>query len=120
MSSTSLLQMACTAISLATALRLLVSASLLAYAFFFISGTLDDWSENPVQTVIESTSFPVQNLPFPAITVCPGEGNRPMTYGFMETFLNFVRWVNCVTFSIQPGEIKRSAHICNLEGHNAL
>jgi hypothetical protein len=72
-------------------LRIVASLSLLTYAFFFISGTLTDWEENPVQTVIESTAYPVQNIPFPSITVCPGANNRPMYYGFAETFFNFIR-----------------------------
>jgi hypothetical protein len=80
---------------IATILRLFASISLLVYAFVFINGTMGDWQENPVQTVIETTNYPVQNVPFPTVTVCPGEANRPLRFGFTEAFFNFIRY-RCV------------------------
>ncbi len=72
-------------------LRILASASLLVGALFFIWGTMDDWRENPVETVIDSTNYPVENVAFPAVTVCQGTANRAADFGFVETFFNFVR-----------------------------
>jgi hypothetical protein len=52
---------------------------------------MQDWSENPVQTIIETLNYPVLNLDFPSITVCHGEGTSPLHFGFIEAFFNFIR-----------------------------
>jgi hypothetical protein len=72
-------------------IRIASSIFLLAYAVYFMHSTMQDWSDNPVQTVIETLNYPVQNLQFPSITVCHGETNRPLTFGFAEAFLNYIR-----------------------------
>ncbi len=37
-------------------------------AAFLIKQSFDDWFDNPVLTTIESTSAPVEDVPFPGIT----------------------------------------------------
>ena len=33
------------------------------------------WQENPVITTIESAAYSMDNLDFPTVTICPGDGN---------------------------------------------
>ncbi len=73
------------------AIRLTATLALLGYAVYFMQGTMQDWSDNPVQTVIEMLNYPIQNLHFPSITVCHGESNYPLHFGFVEAFFNNIR-----------------------------
>ena len=57
----------------------------LAVVIFSISATtyltaeaIDDWSKYPVATTIES--FPISEVPFPNITVCPPKAGFSFTY----------------------------------------
>jgi hypothetical protein len=73
------------------AFRIVVSLALLWYAVYFMQGTMQDWSDNPVQTVIETLNYPVQNLQFPSITACHGQSNSPLMFGFAEAYFNYIR-----------------------------
>ena len=48
------------------ALILIISISICA---FLLNDLNEDWNSNPVVTTIESTSWPLGNIPFPAVTV---------------------------------------------------
>ena len=52
---------------------------------------LNDWDRNPVETTIDEVGVPVQELPFPAITVCDTKSlqmPRRNRWMFLETLLN--------------------------------
>jgi hypothetical protein len=42
-----------------------------------------NWAENPIVTTIDSTTYPVQSIPFPAVTICPN-GYNP--WGFVDRY----------------------------------
>ena len=42
---------------------------------------VNQWDESPVVTTIDSTTYSVQNIPFPAVTICPEMYN---IWGFTE------------------------------------
>ena len=44
---------------------------------------------DPLYTVIDTISYPVQKIPFPAVTVCPPGLDR---HAFIEKFLNYVKF----------------------------
>ena len=49
--------------------------SVILFISIFLSGLMlqqmfDNWKENPVLITIETTSLPIQFLPFPSVTVC--------------------------------------------------
>ena len=44
---------------------------------------------DPLYTVIDTISYPVQEIPFPAVTVCPPGVDK---HAFIEKFLNYVKF----------------------------
>ena len=44
---------------------------------------------DPLYTVIDTISYPVQKIPFPAVTVCPPGVDK---HAFIEKFLNYVKF----------------------------
>ncbi len=38
-----------------------------------IQASVLGWQENPVITTIESAAYPMDNLQFPTVTICPGK-----------------------------------------------
>lgn len=57
-------------------------------SFIFIQSNLQEWSGHPVQTTIETTAHPIQNIPFPSVTICEGQDMAPRKFGFVEKFMN--------------------------------
>ena len=43
------------------------------YSGWIISGAIHTWETSPLQTTVDQVSLPIQELPFPAITVCDQE-----------------------------------------------
>ena len=39
-------------------------------ACHLIKSSFDDWQDNPTVTTIDSAAFPIENIPFPSVTVC--------------------------------------------------
>jgi hypothetical protein len=59
-------------------------------AGFLISLSFKDWQENPVLTTIDSTFYPGESIPFPAVTICsedPGVNNAER-WGLVAEILN--------------------------------
>jgi hypothetical protein len=52
---------------------------------FCIFQAYSDWQENPVLTTVKSTSYPVDKIEFPALTIC-GQGSN-------EVILNAGNWI---------------------------
>ena len=55
------------------------------------------WEERPVETTIDEVGLPIQELPFPAITVCDTDSltmPRRNRWMFIETLLNSVTLKN--------------------------
>ncbi len=54
----------------------------LTLASFLIKLSFDDWSENPTLTTIDSDVAPIEELPFPAVTVC--QEDRGLRYVWFQ------------------------------------
>jgi hypothetical protein len=50
-----------------------------------------EWSSNPVMISVETTDYPIQNIPFPAITICRKD-NNPNRMQFTAKVLDFVQF----------------------------
>ncbi len=50
---------------------LLVGATILST--IVIQDLVDNWNTSPTYTSVHEQNYPIQNLPFPAVTVCPKE-----------------------------------------------
>ena len=58
---------------------------------------LNQWEGNPVETTIDAVGLPVQELPFPAITVCDTKSlqmPRRNRWMFLETLLNSLELIS--------------------------
>ena len=71
------------------------------FGFMYSSKTVWDawvyWDTHPVETTIDQVSVPVQELPFPAITICDTQSlqmPRRNRWMFLETLLNSVEVIN--------------------------
>ena len=56
-----------------------------------------NWEDYPVETTIDAVGLPVQELPFPAITVCDTKSlqmPRRNRWMFLETLLNSLELIN--------------------------
>ena len=81
-----------------------------AYSLLIISDAFESWKTHPVQTTISELSVPVQELPFPAITVCDTESlqmPRRNRWMFLEKLLNAaqLKEPEMLMKTIYPGRI---------------
>ena len=85
--------------------------------FIFCAVTLfkmnQHWQEHPVETTIGEVGIPIQELPFPAITVCDTQSltmPRRNRWMFLETFLNSLHLKNLTNElrRMYPGKYKRN------------
>ena len=61
------------------------------YSFYTIWKAIIYWETHPVETTIDQVGVPVQELPFPAITICDTQSlqmPRRNQWMFLETLLN--------------------------------
>ena len=68
---------------------------LVALAFAFASHEVrilyQRWQENPVITVLDTVTLPIEEIEFPAVTICPqGSSKDIMNAALFEQFKNFV------------------------------
>ena len=68
-----------------------VGCTLAAY-YIVLHVAAKDWEDYPVKTVVKTTAYPVQNLPFPAVTVCPGN-NITKLESNTSTEIIAIHWV---------------------------
>ena len=64
---------------------------------WIVYNAFEGWDSNPVETTIGSVGLPVQELPFPAITVCDTKSlqmPRRNRWMFLETLLNSLELKN--------------------------
>lgn len=67
------------------------------YTAYLVYNAYVDWERHPVQTTIDEVGLPVQELPFPAITLCDINSQkmpRRNRWMFVETLLNSVERTN--------------------------
>lgn len=67
------------------------------YCFHIVWNAFDYWEKHPVETTIDQVDVPVQELPFPAITICDTkslEMPRRNQWMFIETLLNSLEVIN--------------------------
>jgi hypothetical protein len=50
-----------------------------------------DWAANPVLITIDRTDYPVENLPFPTVTVWP-EDNESNCFEFVTKIFDFFKF----------------------------
>ena len=68
-----------------------------AYTAYTVSEVLQHWDRYPLETTIDKVGIPVQELPFPAITVCDTKSSqmpRRNRWLFLETLLNSLELSN--------------------------
>ena len=68
------------------------------------------WEEHPVETTIDEVGIPIQELPFPAITVCDTKEMtmpRKNRWMFLETYLNTFKLRNLTeqVEQMYPGKV---------------
>ena len=89
----------------------------IAFGFWYSGLTIynayHEWELHPVQTTIDEVGLPVQELPFPAITVCDTASltmPRRNRWMFLEHFLNGVELKDPhkLAQKMYPGNIERS------------
>lgn len=87
---------------------ILVLASFLI-AGTFISLSFEDWKANPVITTIDSTFFPVEEIPFPAIAVCSENENinDAERWGMVMAILD------SLDFSCYEDEVNMEEYVCS-------
>ena len=59
----------------------------------FIQDAIVSWNETPLQTTIEKVSMPIEDIEFPAVTVCDTESlqmPRRNRWMYLEQLLNWV------------------------------
>ena len=55
----------------------------MSYAGYLINNSFTDWANSPISTTV--STHPIDELPFPAVTVCPPEGsNTGLNYDLMK------------------------------------
>ena len=52
---------------------------------------LSEWNSNPVLITIQTTDYPIENIPFPAITICP-EKNEPSCFEIVAKMFDYVEF----------------------------
>ena len=68
-----------------------------SYTTYTVLGALQFWDSHPLETTIDEVGIPVQELPFPAITVCDTKSSqmpRRNRWLFLETLLNSLELTN--------------------------
>ena len=50
-----------------------------------------EWKTNPVLISIEDTDYPIENIPFPTVTICP-EKNEPSCFEIVAKIFDFVEF----------------------------
>ncbi len=55
-----------------------------------IANMIQDWDENPTITTLDSIAAPIQNIPFPTVTVCPDDSTLPDNWALPELILNAI------------------------------
>ena len=50
-----------------------------------------EWQTNPYLITLETTDYPVENIPFPAVTICP-EKNEPGCFEIVTKIFDFVEF----------------------------
>jgi hypothetical protein len=62
----------------------------LCFCLLFLLTMNADWDSNPVVTTIDTTYYPIQNISFPAITVCaPGYDIWAFLQRYIQYFILF-------------------------------
>ncbi len=52
----------------------------------------NNWQSNPVVTTVKTSAFPVQELDFPAVTICgQGTNEEILAAGFFKAFFKFLK-----------------------------
>ena len=68
-----------------------------AYSAYTVFNAYQYWETHPVETTIDEVGIPVQELPFPAITVCDTNSlqmPRKNRWMFLEKLLNSLELIN--------------------------
>jgi hypothetical protein len=53
--------------------------------------SIAEWQTNPVLITLETMDYPVKNIPFPTVTICP-EYNQPSCFEILAKILDYVEF----------------------------
>ena len=59
------------------------------YGYLLYTPFLDAWNNEPTVIATDQADFPIQNIPFPAVTIC---SNNKIVYRQMESVLRIQPW----------------------------
>ena len=60
-----------------------------------ISSGYKDWEENPILMTVDTFDVPIEEIEFPAITLCPSPTLQPDNWALTEQVFNSFKF-NCV------------------------
>lgn len=64
----------------------------LGFASIFVHDLVLDWSQDPVTTSFDSVTYPVENVQYPTVTVCPPNRINYDWLGIYRNALNQVKF----------------------------
>jgi len=50
-----------------------------------------DWIDNPTVILVETTDHPIDQIPFPSVTICQKD-NNPNRLNLIEKMFNFIKY----------------------------
>jgi hypothetical protein len=59
-------------------------------AGWIVQQSLNDWSDNPIITTLDSIAAPIDLVQFPTVTVCSEKNTPPDNWSYLEKVLNFL------------------------------
>ena len=54
-------------------------------------GTILDWMKNPTIDILESLSYPIEEIDFPTVTICPEDSN-PDRWGLIIKIFDHMKY----------------------------
>ena len=88
-----------------------VVLSMLLLSTYWSYSMYAEWQLSPVLTTVTSTAFPVEEIEFPAVTICGfGMIEEAFNAGIMKQFFNYLTELN-VTPAVTPFEAQKLLYV---------
>ena len=93
------------------------------YGYLLYTPFLDAWYYEPTVIATDQADFPVEKLPFPAITIC---SNNKIVYRQLESVLRTQPWKGLMAFNwnatqkTDNGRFNNNLHTCFLGRHSLM
>ena len=86
-----------------------VSASL--FAITSSIKAYNQWQDDPILTSIATTAYPVQNVPFPSITICSqGAANEIVDAAIFKQFVDYLKEKNISYDDLSEDEVREETY----------